>query len=336
LVDGATRLGDLGPRASASAPPRCVTRDGKIIGWLIEEAVPAASADILAEVLVAPITCAIPLDTPVREAAQMLAKTGANAALLVREGKAMGSVGSAQIIGALGHSWDPLTGLLLSDALREWGEQSLAVGVEISVIFIDLNDFGQYNKRYSHVTGDKVLQALAERLRNAIRPGRDILVRFGGDEFAIGTRLDHKGAVEMAMLLQRDPLLVEGVPEAVRFSVGVSGGRRTHGRPSIHSPANMDDLITQASKACLALKATVKASGDPATLHGALLNALAKTGSPDTTGFDAVMSVDEDGNKQLTVMVPGPGGQPSWVESPLTGELEAAIAAALTKAMKID
>ena len=55
---------------------------------------------------------------------------------------------------------------------------------QAAVLFLDLDHFKLLNDRFGHTSGDEVLQALAERLRLAIRPG-DTAARLGGDEFAI-------------------------------------------------------------------------------------------------------------------------------------------------------
>lgn len=50
------------------------------------------------------------------------------------------------------------------------------------VIFIDIDDFKQINDTYGHECGDILLQAIAQRLKNNLR-GKDIVGRYGGDEF---------------------------------------------------------------------------------------------------------------------------------------------------------
>ena len=65
----------------------------------------------------------------------------------------------------------------------------------LSLIFMDLDDFKQYNDNYSHLAGDYVISAVGRLLRNH-RPfssgqGRgllrsyDLACRYGGDEFAL-------------------------------------------------------------------------------------------------------------------------------------------------------
>lgn len=54
----------------------------------------------------------------------------------------------------------------------------------LTLAFIDLDRFKQVNDRYGHQEGDKVLQVVAQTLKEGIR-GADTLARLGGDEFAL-------------------------------------------------------------------------------------------------------------------------------------------------------
>ena len=52
------------------------------------------------------------------------------------------------------------------------------------MFLIDLNGFKRVNDLYGHATGDRVLQALAERFQAAARTS-DQLARLGDDQFAL-------------------------------------------------------------------------------------------------------------------------------------------------------
>jgi len=54
----------------------------------------------------------------------------------------------------------------------------------VSLVMIDVDRFKSFNDKFGHVAGDRVLSAVAKILQNQFRP-RDLLVRFGGDEFAV-------------------------------------------------------------------------------------------------------------------------------------------------------
>lgn len=56
-----------------------------------------------------------------------------------------------------------------------------------ALIFMDLDNFKGVNDSYGHVTGDLLLQKVAEVIQKEFRKG-DIAARFGGDEFVIFVR----------------------------------------------------------------------------------------------------------------------------------------------------
>jgi diguanylate cyclase (GGDEF)-like protein len=83
---------------------------------------------------------------------------------------------------------DALTGLSNRFTMEETFERELdrceKDGEPVSLIMIDIDNFKIFNDQFGHVAGDRALSAVASILRHQFRP-RDLLVRFGGDEFAI-------------------------------------------------------------------------------------------------------------------------------------------------------
>jgi IMP dehydrogenase len=194
--------------------------------------------------------------THVRRAANEFLSHDIDAAPVFDGEQFLGLVTIPMLLREVGRSWDPLTGLGWSDRLREWGIARLREGKEVTVLFFDLDDFGSYNKRFGHIVGDYVLQVLSTTLRSFCEQGSDTLVRYGGDEFAMGTLRTRPEAEDLASAVKAaiSGLTIDQQTEPVNISVGVFGGRRSIERDHIHFAATMDNLINLASKDCLAQK----------------------------------------------------------------------------------
>jgi len=85
-------------------------------------------------------------------------------------------------------SHDALTGLPNRTLIKDRFQQAKALadrrGVQLVVLFLDIDRFKQVNDRFGHVVGDRVLQMAAARLQAIVR-ATDTACRFGGDEFVI-------------------------------------------------------------------------------------------------------------------------------------------------------
>ena len=96
----------------------------------------------------------------------------------------------------------------------------------VAVMFIDLDNFKVINDSLGHGVGDELLRGMSERLRAVVRD-RDMLSRFGGDEFIVMLR--DIGAtvspVEIAERLRAEiaqPLVVDGAELFVTASIGIA------------------------------------------------------------------------------------------------------------------
>jgi diguanylate cyclase (GGDEF)-like protein/PAS domain S-box-containing protein len=125
---------------------------------------------------------------------------------------------------------DPLTGLpnrsLLLDRIEVALARSARAGKSVAVLFLDLDRFKLINDSRGHAAGDIVLQAVAERLRAAVRPS-DTVGRLGGDEFVVVCE-DAVAVWEATVLGERlirtleEAFPVEGGEVFVTVSVGIA------------------------------------------------------------------------------------------------------------------
>ncbi len=260
-----TRVEDALRRLQSSAETVAAVMQGEeVLGLLPLEAAILADPSSPVKEAMGGIMISVDGESAARDAARQLVMSGASAAVVMDGESLLGVVSSLMLLKELGRSWDPMTGLSWSDQLREWGAHRLHEGQEITIVFFDLDDFKRYNKNHGHVVGDRVLRGIADMIAAHIDPERDVLVRYGGDEFVVGTTRDRSQTVAWLRPFARRVTDIEGVPEPVRFSFGISGGKRTHDRPGEHAVSNLDDLINLASRACLASKTWSKeAAAEP-------------------------------------------------------------------------
>ena len=124
---------------------------------------------------------------------------------------------------------DPVTNLpnraLFSDRLQHALTRSQRTDAIVAVMFIDLDDFKTVNDSLGHPAGDTVLQEVARRLTETIRP-TDTVARFGGDEFAVllDGVTDSQDAADAAVRIVRAverQIEVDGKQVFPRCSIGI-------------------------------------------------------------------------------------------------------------------
>lgn len=84
-------------------------------------------------------------------------------------------------------SSDPLTGLAnrreLDQRLADEWRRARRKQQQLSVLFIDIDEFKNYNDHYGHQAGDKCLIRIAQALEQQFRRGGELVCRYGGEEF---------------------------------------------------------------------------------------------------------------------------------------------------------
>lgn len=124
---------------------------------------------------------------------------------------------------------DPLTGL----PNRRYLEELMSVvgpgrraDESVGALMVDIDHFKRLNDRYGHATGDRVLQAVGERIHGAVR-AEDTPARYGGEEFAVLLRrANAEQAIEVAERVRQAiaaiPVAELGAQDGITVSVGVA------------------------------------------------------------------------------------------------------------------
>lgn len=147
---------------------------------------------------------------------------------------------------------DPLTGLaerqLLAMKLETAFARQRRRGGTVAVVVGDLDGFKQVNDTLGHNAGDHLLVTVAERLRAQTRD-EDLVVRMGGDEFAVV--VEDADQDEVVALVQR-------LSEAVARPATVGGAtlvpRMSLGAAILQDPARAEELLTAADLAMYRVK----------------------------------------------------------------------------------
>ena len=124
---------------------------------------------------------------------------------------------------------DALTDLpnrtLLLDRLQQAIRSAERSENNLSLLLLDLDRFKEVNDTLGHHVGDKLLQQIAQRLKQVLRES-DTVARLGGDEFCL---LLPTATIEQAMLIARKvinavekALYVEGHSLSVGASIGIA------------------------------------------------------------------------------------------------------------------
>jgi diguanylate cyclase (GGDEF)-like protein len=95
-----------------------------------------------------------------------------------------------------------------------------------ALLFIDLDQFKQVNDTLGHPCGDRLLCAVADRLRDMLRP-EDFVARFGGDEFVVfqqNIRSNEDAAVLARRIVERlsDRYLIDHHVVEIGASIGIA------------------------------------------------------------------------------------------------------------------
>ncbi len=125
---------------------------------------------------------------------------------------------------------DALTGTFNRRSIDQWLTRAFidahSQKRELSLLFIDIDNFKSVNDRLGHACGDHCLRQVAAALRSALQPG-DTLGRYGGEEFVVllpgraGADAREMGE-RLRCAVERCEIFYENNVERLTVSIGVS------------------------------------------------------------------------------------------------------------------
>jgi diguanylate cyclase (GGDEF)-like protein/PAS domain S-box-containing protein len=142
---------------------------------------------------------------------------------------------------------DPLTLLANRNLFRDRVQHSLTLAQRgqssVAVMFLDLDNFKNINDSLGHDAGDRLLQAVAQRIVKTTRSS-DTVARLGGDEFAIlvegiATIAEVQRLADGLIATLDVPFPLNGMEVRVGASIGVAFSGRESGTETLLSNADI-------------------------------------------------------------------------------------------------
>jgi diguanylate cyclase (GGDEF)-like protein len=118
---------------------------------------------------------------------------------------------------------DPLTGVknrrVFDEHLERLWKEAIEESCTIAIVLLDVDHFKAYNDLYGHQAGDQALRRVAQTLQALVSRPRDVLGRYGGEEFA-------------AVLYDVDGREAEVLADRMRLAIKGLGIEHRGGRPA--------------------------------------------------------------------------------------------------------
>lgn len=153
------------------------------------------------------------------------------------------------------------------ERLREHVSAAARHGIDLALVLLDLDRFGQVNKDFDHTVGDLVIARVGRAVRESLRT-EDVAGRLGGDEFAL--ILPFAGPLEAASAVHRLASTLRalsgrvGAPE-IHVPVSASLGFETLRGGDVDSPE------TLRQHAEIALRHAKRSGGDRGVYYRSLV-----------------------------------------------------------------
>lgn len=156
-------------------------------------------------------------------------------------------------------SRDALTGLAnrrtFDETLETEWRRAERLGLPLALLMIDVDEFKAFNDAAGHPAGDACLQAVAAALAALFRRAGELVVRYGGEEFAVllpALARDEAATVAAAARAHVAHLALphraSSVAPVVTVSIGVAWAEPSHGKRSGELVADADRALYRAKQ----------------------------------------------------------------------------------------
>ena len=150
--------------------------------------------------------------------------------------------------------YDSVTGLMnresVVERLRMMAEDAKDLNFQLSVLFVDVDNFHSIHEKFGQLAGDVALRKVANRLNGILRPN-DVIGRYGSEEFVIGLMgCSKENAAEIGQRLisevSASPISYGSESMKITVSVGVAHSR--------NEPVECENLLRTADMALFEAK----------------------------------------------------------------------------------
>lgn len=204
-----------------------VVEDDKLVGIITSKDIRFNHPNrIVADAMSESVIYCSPQDT-IWDAAALMEQHKIERLPVLEKNVVVGIITKLKVTQITSQLFDPLTSLYSSEYIYQVAVGLLNKGCGIIVIFVDIDNFGEINKRYGHVTGDKYLKNIANILKAFFNKENNYLCRYGGDEFVVVTLKDLRSTINSVEKFINELSIKESMDEmAITLSIGICEGHK--------------------------------------------------------------------------------------------------------------
>jgi diguanylate cyclase (GGDEF)-like protein len=161
--------------------------------------------------------------------------------------------------------------------LEELVQYSGVSKAPLSLIMVDVDYFKQYNDSYGHLAGDQALTLLVSALRQSVR-SRDLLGRWGGEEFAI--LLPETSGIQAMQVAERIRLILRSLAITTQDGRSIPMPTVSQGIAIYAEASSGEKLVDLADQRLYQAKARGRDQIEPTAAYWSQANLIGSSTSP--------------------------------------------------------